>query len=256
MLVRSWPLSDFRLSHQRVQVALSVHWLWSPSLVGLRQLGVPFGTLAVLRDHPTSAVPSPPRPFVLGSYQWSPTGGRQISPGKGQKASREPVTNTYGRPADFGLRDWRLAYPRLARLTVLRFRSVPRCTYDFHQTAPRGAALVFCVGFLLPRFQKDFHLLLSAHAGRNPKRVLAVALPLLRARGDTNGAFRFVATCRRGRQNIARVIEVVTQAGNADAWHVPCRRRDHKNETAAPSNALNLLIVARVGTIDIVSHSK
>jgi HNH endonuclease len=53
---------------------------------------------------------------------------------------------------------------------VLRFCSVPYCTYDFHQTTPREAALVFDVGFRLSRFQKDFHLLLSAHAGRNPKR--------------------------------------------------------------------------------------
>ena len=34
---------------------------------------------------------------------------------------------------------------------------------------PREDAPVFDVGFRLSRFQKDFHLLLSAHAGRNPK---------------------------------------------------------------------------------------
>jgi hypothetical protein len=172
MLVRSWPLAGFRLSHRRVRAALSVYWPWPPSLVDRCRLGTPFGALAVLRGHPTPAVPSPPRPFVLGDYQRCPPGGRQVSPGKGQKVSHEPVTNTCGRPADFGLCDWRPAYPRLTCLTVLRLRSVPCCTYDFHQTVPRGPALVFCVGFPLPRFQKDSHLLLSARAGRNPKSSL------------------------------------------------------------------------------------
>jgi hypothetical protein len=177
MFVRSWPLAGFRLSHRRVQAALSVYWPWPPSLVDRCRLGTPFGALAVLRGHPTPAVPSPPRPFVLGDYQRSPPGGRQVSPGKGQRASHEPVTNTCGRPTDFGLCDWRLAYPRLACLTVLRLRSVPCCTYDFHQTVPRGSALVFCVGFPLPRFQKDFHLLLSARAGRNSNAMLGRAAP-------------------------------------------------------------------------------
>jgi hypothetical protein len=94
-------------------------------------------------------------------------GGLQISPGKNRKLHTNAVTNTRGRLTDDGLCHWRLAYPRHSRLTVLRFRSVPCCIYDFHQTTPRGAALVFGVGFSLSRFQKDFHLQLSAHAGRD-----------------------------------------------------------------------------------------
>jgi len=228
MLARTWPLAGFRLSHRRVQAALSVYWLWSPSLVDQCRLGTPFGVLAVLRDHPTPAVPSPPRPFVLGDYQRSPPGGRQVSPGKGQKASHEPVTNTCGRPTDFGLRDWRLAYPRLACLTVLHLRSVPCCTYDFHQTVPRGPALVFCVGFPLSRFQKDFHFLLSAHAGRNPD-----ACPRQRRSGLACGQSGEVALLTADLLPLAPLVPIALMASIGHNFSKPRHRDDHREHRAA-----------------------
>jgi hypothetical protein len=47
----------------------------SPSSSG-RRFGPGFPGLAVLRGHPTSPVPSPPRPFVLGGYRLTPEAGR------------------------------------------------------------------------------------------------------------------------------------------------------------------------------------
>src|SRR5438046_2796824 len=58
------PLAGCRLSRTPVVAVPSLLWPWSPSLPSSRWLEPPFGGRPVLRDHPTSLVPSSSRSFV------------------------------------------------------------------------------------------------------------------------------------------------------------------------------------------------
>src|SRR5690606_28290537 len=92
---------------------------------------------------------------------------------KNAELHTNPVANTRGRPTDIGLRSSGPAQPTacvlygasLALGSVLHLR--------LPSDLPRGIAPAFGVGFRLSRLQKDFHLPLCVHAGRNLKHVLA-----------------------------------------------------------------------------------
>src|SRR6266852_6409371 len=98
---RRRPLSGCRLSRKTFPAALSVHWPWSPSLpapYSSARLGPSLDGFPVPRDHTTSLVPSPSRPFVLDGYH-PLGGGREISLGKQRKTSC-PCRRHYSRLPD------------------------------------------------------------------------------------------------------------------------------------------------------------
>src|SRR6266849_2368357 len=137
---RRRPLSGCRLSRKTFPAALSVHWPWSPSLpapYSSARLGPSFDGFPVPRDHPTSLVPSPSRPFVLDGYH-PLGGGREISLGKQRKTSC-PCRRHYSRlPDGYWVRRRLPASPQDVRLPAFRSRSAWHFTIDFHQTPPRG----------------------------------------------------------------------------------------------------------------------
>ena len=129
---RRRPLAGCRLSRQTFQVGLPVRWPWSPSLPGAaRRLGPPFDGLSVLRDHPTSLVPSPCRLSFFTA-----TGSRS----EAERSPRVRTQNFVQIPSPLLVLLRRISgfavlrqLTQETRLTALRFRSVPHCTSGFHR---------------------------------------------------------------------------------------------------------------------------
>ena len=171
--LRRRPLSGCWLSRGTVRAVLPICWPWSPSLLALlRRLGPPFDGLPVLRDHPTSLVPSPSRPFVLDGYRLR--GGREISHGKNAELRtdpsplRAPARWNSGSAAVGRLTRWRT--PCGASLpfgSVLHLRLPPDAssrTFRLHLRRQRPCH--FGVGFPPSGSREDFHLPFCAHAWR------------------------------------------------------------------------------------------
>jgi hypothetical protein len=142
------PLSGCRLSRKTVQVVLPVHWPWLPSLpTPEERLEPPFGSLAVLRSHPTVLVPWPSRLHVLEGCRWRP-GAATEAESAPQVRTRNFLLNRRQyrcSPTDIGLCRRRPTHPErsaLRRFAFARFSSAPT---DFHQTLPHGRALVTLV---------------------------------------------------------------------------------------------------------------